>query len=215
MLLVNKRRTVVSENWISYSRSLVESPALRVLSRAAILAMHRIELEHMQHGGAANGRLQVTRRQFEEWGVHRDSVGPALRELEALGFIEVALRGQAGVGGHGVSNHFRLTYVNSKNREQPTHEWRRVASIEDAERIARTARGEKDRRARDLGQRGARATHKKFFSVRETVADSRKHSGHGDRGHYASATETVATVYISGVGRSGAVGGSLTRDDGP
>jgi hypothetical protein len=53
-----KRRSALAENWVSYSRSLIESPALRVLSRAAILAMHRVELEPMSHGGAENGRLQ-------------------------------------------------------------------------------------------------------------------------------------------------------------
>jgi hypothetical protein len=194
--MASKRRTAIGENWISYPRSLIESPALRVLSRAAIQAMHRLEFEHMQQGGAANGQLQVTRRQFEGWGVHRDAVAPALRELEALGLIEI-VRGHAGVGGHGLSNLFRLTYVNTKNREQPTHEWRRVASIEDAERIAGAAREAKDQRACDLGRRGARkrkisATETVTVSATETMADQiirpRKPwplcFGHGNRGHY-------------------------------
>ena len=103
-----KKRNGTAENWISYPRSLVESPALRVLSRGAILVMRRIELEHMTHGGAENGNLQVTQRQFEEWGVHRDAIGPAIREITALGFAKVE-RGHAGVGGHGVPNRFRLT----------------------------------------------------------------------------------------------------------
>jgi hypothetical protein len=63
-----KGKSEIAENFISYPRSMVESPALRVLSRAAVLVMHRIEAEHMAHGGAENGRLIVTRRQFEEWG---------------------------------------------------------------------------------------------------------------------------------------------------
>jgi hypothetical protein len=80
-----KGRSPTAEQWISYCRDMVESQALRVLSRAAILLMHRLEKEHMDHGGAENGRLIVTHRQFEGWGVHRDSVGwrSARRPLSA------------------------------------------------------------------------------------------------------------------------------------
>lgn len=70
----HKGRSTIAEQWISYARDMVESPALRVLSRAAILVMRRLEKEHMDHGGAENGRLIVTHRQFESWGIHRDSV---------------------------------------------------------------------------------------------------------------------------------------------
>jgi hypothetical protein len=56
---------------------MVESPALRVLSRSAIMAMHRLEAEHMAHGAAANGYLIVTCHQFEDWGIYHDSVAPA------------------------------------------------------------------------------------------------------------------------------------------
>jgi len=61
-----KGRNTISEQWVSYCKDMVESPALRVLSRAAILGMRRLEAEHMLHGGAENGKLVVTRRQFEE-----------------------------------------------------------------------------------------------------------------------------------------------------
>jgi hypothetical protein len=187
-----KKRNGTAENWISYPRSLVESPALRVLSRGAILIMRRIELEHMAHGGAENGNLQVTRRQFEDWGVHRDAIGPAIREIVALGFTEITEHGHAGVGGHGVSNRFRLTYVNTKSREQPTHEWRLITTIDEAERIARAARGNKDPRARDIGARGGRATRKRFFSATETMADSATETMADSRNH--EATETMATM---------------------
>lgn len=188
-----KRRSALAENWVSYSRSLVKSPALRVLSRAAMLAMHRIEFEHMQHGGAENGHLQVTRLQFEEWGVHRDFVAPALRELQALGLVEVTEKGRAGVGGHGEANRFRLTYVNSKNREAPTDEWRRIESIEKAERLAKEARaGGKSQHHRDLGRRGGRATREKHFSATETVAASV--TERVTDGRILSVTETVATI---------------------
>ena len=134
----------------------------------------------MAHGGAENGRLQVTRRQFEEWGVHRDAVAPALRELTALGFLEVTEKGHAGVGGNGAANRFRLTYVASKYGIEPSNEWRRIPSLEDAERLAKGARSEKERRARDLGSRGGRATQRKFLAATETMT--------------AAATETMTEI---------------------
>jgi hypothetical protein len=159
-----KGQSEIGKQWISYPREMVESPALRVLSRAAILVMHRLEAEHLAHGGAENGRLIVTRRQFEDWGIYHDSVAPAIRELEALGFAEVS-KGHAGVGGHGKANRFRLTYVNDKHGVEPTHEWQRVTTIEEAELIAAEARAQKDSRAQKLGERSASITRQKKNSV--------------------------------------------------
>jgi hypothetical protein len=160
----SKRRNAPAENWISYLRSMLESCAFRVLGHTAIRVMHRIEIEHMAHGGAENGRLIVTYDQFEEYGVSRNSVGPAIRELVALGFLEITDKGIAS-NENGRPNRFRLTYVNVKSREQPTNEWRRVTTIEEADRLAKEARAEKDQRARALGSRGARARLKKQNSV--------------------------------------------------
>lgn len=206
-----KRRSTLAENWVSYCRSLIESPTLRVLSRAATLAMHRIELEHIQHGAAANGQLQVTRPQFEDWGVHRDAVARALREFQALGLVEVTEKGRAGVGGHGEATHFRLTYVNSKSREPPADEWRRIDRIEEAERIAKEVRaGGLSQHHRDLGRRGGHVTRERHFSVTEPVADSVTKTMAETPNR--EATETMATMRrsrkprppfrISGVGVS-------------
>jgi hypothetical protein len=150
-----KGRSEIGESYIWYRRDMVESPALRVLSRTATLVMHRIEHEHMLHGAAENGKLLVTHEQFEEWGVHCNYVGPAIRELVALGFLQVTVKGHAGAAGKGAANRFRLTYAASKHRVPPSDEWTRIKTLEDAERIAKAARKDKDRRASDLGRRGA------------------------------------------------------------
>jgi hypothetical protein len=75
---------------------MLESPAHRVLSLAALRALYRIEVELSNHGGNENGELPVTFQQFEEWGVRRHSIASAIRELEALGFIEVTQHGYGG-----------------------------------------------------------------------------------------------------------------------
>ena len=61
------------------------------------------------------------------------------RELCALGFIERTRTGRAGIGEHRTANLFRITYLRA-NGKAPTDEWRRIATIEEAERIARDAR---------------------------------------------------------------------------
>lgn len=184
-----KGQTEIGKQWISYPREMVESPALRVRSPALVLVMHRLEAEHMAHGAAENGKLIVTRRQFQEWGVHRDSIAPAIREGEALGFF-VVNRGHAGVGGNGQAHRFRLTYVNEKHGIAPTHEWSRITTIEEAERIAKEARAEKDQRAQKLGERSARSTLQKKFSV---PVSGKTYPGYRDRESNNEVTVTGTT----------------------
>ena len=149
---------------------MLESPAFRVMGHTASRVMHRIEIEHMAHGGAENGKLIVTYDQFEEYGISRNAVGPAMRELVALGFLEITEKGIAG-DENGSPNRFRLTHVNVKSREQPTNEWRRIRTVEEANRLAKKARADKDQRARALGARGARARLQKQKSVTRTDTD--------------------------------------------
>ena len=139
----SKRRSALAENWISYPRSMLESCAFHALGHTATRVMRRIEIEHLAHGGAENGKLIVTYDQFEKHGIRRNSVGPAIRELVALGFLEITEKGIASAG-NGRPNRFRLTYVNVKSREQPTNEWRRAMTIEEAGRLVKEARAEKD-----------------------------------------------------------------------
>ena len=65
---MTKKRSQIAGQFISRPRQLIKSPSMRVLSRVAHLALMRIEVEHMSHGGAENGRLPITYRQFEIGG---------------------------------------------------------------------------------------------------------------------------------------------------
>lgn len=119
---------------------MMESPAYRVLSLSAHRVLDRIMVELAHHGGNDNGKLPVTYEHFEEYGIHRHAVAPAIRELEALGFLEVTQRGKPGTGEFRLPNLFRLTCVNCKSTPNPTHEWRRIPDTETAELKAREAR---------------------------------------------------------------------------
>ena len=145
----------------------------------------RIEIEHAHHGGAENGALPVTYDHFVEYGVHRHSIAPAIRELGALGFIEVTRRGCAGNADCRQPSLYRLTYRNAKGEAgDGTHEWKRVATIQQAEALAMRARSDADVRAVANGRKqktsaGFRpvsmmesSTEKQEILVAETVTTS-------------------------------------------
>jgi hypothetical protein len=133
------RRNRIAGQFSARTIEMMEAPSWSVLSLAARLVLDRIEIEQAHHGGNDNGRLPVTFDQFVEFGVHRHSIGPALRELCALGYIEITERGRAGNGEWRRPNLFRLTYREVGNA-QPTHEWRRIKTEQDAKLTARKAR---------------------------------------------------------------------------
>lgn len=144
---------------------MLESPAHRVLSKAATRVIERIEIELYRHGGKDNGRLPVTLADFERFGLDRHSVPPAIREAVALGFVEITVRGCAGNADFRRPNLYRLTFREAKGYpgDDGTHEWRRIANdpnateaanLATASAIARAARLAKDGRAVEKARRG-------------------------------------------------------------
>src|SRR5262245_10931340 len=107
-----RRARKIEGQFIPRLVEMMEAPSYRVLSLAAHLCLSRIEVELAHHAGYDNGRLIVTYDQFVEYGLHRHAIAPALRELQALGFIEITERGVAGNAQHRAPNRFRLTYRN-------------------------------------------------------------------------------------------------------
>jgi hypothetical protein len=128
----------IEGQYVPHRLEMIQSPAYRVLSLTARRCLDRIEIEHMQHGGRENGKLPVTYEHFMEYGIDGHAIAPALRELEALGLIEITEHGTAGTGEHRAPNQFRLTYIHADWK--PTNEWRRIKTIEEARAIAKTAR---------------------------------------------------------------------------
>lgn len=121
---------------------MMESPAYRVLSLSAHRVLDRICIELAHKGGKNNGKLPVTYEQFVEHGIDRHAIKPAIRELCALGFIEVTEEGRAGNAEWRRPNLFRLTFTYTDKNHPPTHEWKRIPNdLLIAKRIAATARG--------------------------------------------------------------------------
>ena len=136
-----KRRNAISGQFAARPIEMLESHAYRALSVSAHMVISRIEIELAHHGGNDNGQLPVTVDQFVEYGMHRSSVAPAIREAEALGFIRVE-RGRGGNADYHRPNKFYLTFSNWRGAkaEPPSHDWKRIKSMDEAQRIAREAR---------------------------------------------------------------------------
>lgn len=134
-----RRITTIDGRWVAYRVEMIESCAFRTLSLSARRVLNRLEIEHCAHGGQENGRLPATYDDFEEYGIHRHAVGPAIREAAALGFIEVTETGRAGNAEWRKPNRFRLTYLKTKEANE-TDEWRAIKTLAEADLIAAAAR---------------------------------------------------------------------------
>jgi hypothetical protein len=139
-----RRRNQIVGQFSARQIEMLRSHAWRTLSLSAHRVVDRLEIERAQHGGQDNGKLPCTFEQFVEYGIHRHAVAPAVRELEALGFVEVTERGRSGNAGYRKPNLFRITYhPGGTESGEPSHEWRRILTIEQAEALATAARNAK------------------------------------------------------------------------
>lgn len=171
-----KRRNSISGNWSPRLIEMLESPAYRALSRSAHMVISRVEIELGRHGGNDNGRLPVTTEDFVAYGMHRASVAPAVREAEALGFLRVTERGRAGNAEHRAPNKFYLTFAHGRDSrsQPPSHDWRRIETVEEAEQIAGAARAAKSPDAITHGKRSWRRRQKQIPGTEKSTMSVRK-----------------------------------------
>jgi hypothetical protein len=175
---------------------MLESPAYRVLSLSAHRLLSRLEIEMAHHGGTENGRLPCTFDDFVRYGLHRHAISPAIRETVALGFIEVTEEGCAGNAEHRSPNMFRLTFRNT-DKDKPTNEWRRVSTLEEAERLAAAARKNRTKRSWRPKRKTNFSAGFRQVSVPETITETGK--GPVPVSIITSpVSETITTLDISG-----------------
>jgi hypothetical protein len=168
-----KHRAKISGQFAARLTEMLESPAYRVLSVSAHRVLSRIEVELARHGGTDNGKLPVTFDNFESYGIERHAIAPAIRELVALGFIEITERGRGGNAEFRTPNKYRITYRDARGVEgDGSHEWRQVQSLQQALDLARAARKapKKQRTSAEKPTEGqCGKTHRKArFPVRKT-----------------------------------------------
>ncbi|TIN38829.1 MAG: hypothetical protein E5Y10_24930 [Mesorhizobium sp.] len=146
------KRTIIGGQFSWRLIEMEESPAYRVLSLSGHRVLSRLEIEIGRHGGNDNGKLPTTFDQFEEYGVHRHAIAPAIREVVALGFVEITQKGRAGNAEWRRPNLFRLTYRPTQLTE-PTDDWRKIETIEAAELVARAGRAASEKQKSSGGKR--------------------------------------------------------------
>jgi hypothetical protein len=130
----------ISGQFVPRTVEMLRSPAIRILSLTGRRILDRIEIELASHGGKDNGKLPVTFADLKKFGVHnRSDIARGIREVCALGFVELTRRGRAGNGEFRSPNLFRLTYLPAHGKA-PTHDWRRFETTEEAEQAARKNR---------------------------------------------------------------------------
>jgi hypothetical protein len=175
------RRNIVAAHHTSRPVELIASPAMRVLSRAAHLVLLRIELELRYHAGQANGKLIVTDLQFIKFGVHKNGIAAALRELEALGIIRIR-HGRGGNAEHREPNRFLLNYLCGAidADEEITNAWGRFKTLEEAEDVSSAARTAKHPGKVAWGKRNAA---KNIFRPRKVRAKPPPETG-GENGQF-------------------------------
>jgi hypothetical protein len=143
---MTKRKRKIVGQFAYHLRELIEAPAWRVLSLTARRLLDRIEIEYLRHGGQDNGKLPVTFDDFEEYGLHRHAIAPAMRECIALGLLVITQHGSAGNAEHCAPHLFRLPYLLESTADQ---KWRQIKTIEEAKAIAREAAGNRGRRGKN------------------------------------------------------------------
>jgi hypothetical protein len=164
--VTRRRKTTIDGQFVPHLIEMLESPAYRALSLSGHRVLARLEIEQGHHGGTENGRLPVTPDDFKRYGIERKSIAPALREVQALGFVRITERGRPSKSDfvrH--PNYFELTYLHGAHSEAPTHEWKRHKTLQEAMKVAQQARLNKD--AREVEKSKSKASKKSDTRVGE------------------------------------------------
>ena len=131
-----KSESAIGDQFVAHTLERMKSPAWRHLPDKARRLLDRIEFEHLQHGGAENGKLVVTYTNFQKWGIgRRNDITLSIRQCVGLGFLEVTEQGGRSISDRRWPSRYRLTYVLSTEGSDgppPTHEWRHIRTDADA-----------------------------------------------------------------------------------
>jgi hypothetical protein len=148
-----------------------------------------VAIELARHGCHIGEGLAVTYADFQDYGIERHAIAPAIREVVALGFLRIMQLGRAGNAEFRRATLYRPTYLQGVDSE-PTDEWRRITNFIDAKAKADEPEQHSSRAGPEL-QCGKPHRHQCGKSapnmnvpVRETPI--------------TTAGETHTTIYISG-----------------
>ncbi len=137
----------------------------------------------------------------------------AFRTIAMLGEegIRITERGRGGNAEHRTPNKFFLTFAHAvgSNKNPPTHDWRRIKTVQEAQAIARAARANKDQRAVKHGvQSWRKRQQKQKPSTKKSHPSVRKNAEAYDspvrNNHPTNSGEKTVPLSIARVGGSAA-----------
>ena len=113
-----------NQAWSWLTSELINSLAWRSMSVNCLKLIHRLLLEHCNHGGLENGRLVCTYKDFQEYGLTRNKIRPAIEEADFLGLVKHQ-RGER-IFAKNQPNSYRITFYGTSEARDPTNEWKRI-----------------------------------------------------------------------------------------
>jgi len=112
---------------------MLERNAWRSLTGKSRRFLDVLMIEHMRHGGKANGKLLAPRRQLEALGMSAHSISGAINEAVALGFVDV----KRGTGRR--ASTYALTWLQLHDGTKATNRWQTPVGSADVQSLERTA----------------------------------------------------------------------------
>ena len=152
-----KSERKIEAPFVPFPAEMIESAAFHALSGSSFKLLFLLGTVWARHGGLSaniNGEIVVSYERFIKfWKMDRHTVAAALRELVALGFVE-RKKGCAGNADEREPNAFRLRFLPSEGVPATgSHEWRGIATDEQAETIRNEARRAAEDDARRVRRR--------------------------------------------------------------
>ena len=125
--------------FIALTKDLLRSTAWQTRPINCARLIDYLMLEHLEHGGAENGRLKAPYTGLEKFGIARRYISGAIKEAEDRGLIAVKRGGPKGRQFREDSL-YRLTFMHTNEKEQdgkyeipipPTNEWKQYVPETD------------------------------------------------------------------------------------
>ncbi len=110
--------------WCWLTAELLNSVSWRSMSVNCRKLIDRLLLEHCNHAGLENGGLICTYNHFQEYGLTRNKIRPAIEEADFLGLVKNQQGERIFARNH--PNSYRLTFYGTKDAKDPTNEWKRI-----------------------------------------------------------------------------------------
>jgi hypothetical protein len=100
-------------------------------------------------------------------------------------------------------NYFELTYIPGAHGEEPTHEWKRHKTLDEAVNVGRQARLSKDAKAVEKSRsRASRKSDTRVGKIRRTGPESTPKAPGPESPPTVPGPENGPTIYISGKGEA-------------